>query len=527
MIFKACRTILILPLVIFLAACNGSKKSESNNEVVYHVFLRSFYDANGDGHGDLKGLQEKLNYLEDLGITSILLTPINSSLYYHNYFSDDFKKIDPEFGDLQSFTDLAKDIHERGMKLYMDMETQYITEDHIWWKDSYGNPSSQYSDFIIYNGKGNTDPESIIFNLTELPGFDSTKRKVATVNLNSKKVLEYNYELFKYWMDPNGNGNFDDGVDGFRLDHAMDDLDYKGKLKNLYANFWRPLIERLKKVNPKLMIVAEQANWGDFGKEYFDKAGVDRVFAFRLQRPILTFDKKMIEKMMDSVFAITPQGKQQMVFIENHDMARSATVLKKDNVKEKIAAAVMLTIGGIPSIYYGQELGMPGVGGLGKWGMTDANDIPQREAFEWYADDSTKGMALWYKNTGPWWDSTNLKPNDGISLQEEKGDSSSLYNFYRTILQLRKIHPALVEGDFLPVPNDSEHLLTFLRTSKDEQLLIAINLSPEYHTVNIDINKVNIKELSVWSIFPTGKNDKTFSPKMNFDGYSFYIWKVK
>jgi len=112
----------------------------------------------------------------------------------------------------------------------MDMETQYVTEDQLWWKDSYGNPRSKYSDYILYNDTANRKPESIIFGLNELPGYDGTKRKVATANLNSKDFQEYNFELFKYFVDPNKDGKFDDGVDGFRLDHMMDDLDFKGRL---------------------------------------------------------------------------------------------------------------------------------------------------------------------------------------------------------------------------------------------------------------------------------------------------------
>ena len=196
----------IFLFLLFSSSCfsqSDERKAATGteNEVIYHIFLRSFYDSDGDGNGDLKGLQSKLDYLQDLGITSILLTPLYSSLYYHNYFSDDFEKIDPEFGTLQDYLSLVKGIHKRNMKIYLDMETQYVTEDHIWWKDSYGNPGSKYSDYILYNDSAHTKPEPIIFNLAELPAYDGTIRKVATVNLHSKNVLDYNYNLFKYFVD--------------------------------------------------------------------------------------------------------------------------------------------------------------------------------------------------------------------------------------------------------------------------------------------------------------------------------------
>ena len=501
-------------------AATGTK-----NEVIYHIFLRSFYDSDGDGNGDLKGLQSKLDYLQDLGINSILLTPLYSSLYYHNYFSDDFEKIDPEFGTLQDYLSLVKDVHKRNMKIYLDMETQYVTEDHVWWKDSYGNPGSKYSDYILYNDSAHTKPEPIIFNLTELPGYDGTIRKVATVNLHSKNVLDYNYNLFKYFVDPNHDKKFDDGVDGFRLDHAMDDLDWKGRLPDLFENFWKPLLTKLKAVNPKLRIVAEQANWMDWGKDYFEKANVDRVFAFRIQKAFTTFDKKQLEQQIDSTFSQTSAGHQQVVFIENHDLDRFASLVKKDPAKEKVGAAFNLLTGGIPSIYYGQELGMYGVGGYGKFGMTDANDIPRREAFEWYQTDEGKGMAIWYKNPGRlWWDSTNLKPNDGISLEEEKNDPNSLYQFYKKLLRLRQSNPALYAGNYQTISNNNETVFSFLRAAKDQRLLIVINLSSKPQQTNIDDK----------GILPTNKlssllvNNKTQSvgKRISLIPYEVQIWKI-
>lgn len=523
MIRKACLTVLILSAITFFSACTQkeSPKETSNpsNEVIYHVFLRSFYDSDGDGHGDLKGLQEKLDYLQDIGVTAILVPPINASEFYHNYFSGDFETIDPEFGNDAALSDLLKEMHRRGMKFYLDMETQYITEDHPWWKDSYGNPSSKYSDYLIYNGKGNTEPETIIFDLKVMPGYNGVNRKVTTVNLLNKDVLEYNYNLFKRWMDLNGDGKFDDGVDGFRLDHAMDDLDWKGKLTGLHEKFWKPLISRLKQINPQLMIIAEQAYWGDYGKDYYEKAGVDRVFGFKLMASFMSFDKAKIDLIMDSTFSVVPAGKSVVVFLENHDMQRFASGPGKDPGKARVGAALNFLVGGIPAIYYGQELGMPGM--KANFGMNDANDIPLREAFEWYKSDSGKGMAIWYKNSGPWWDSTNLKPNDGISVEEEKEEPGSLFNFYRDILQLRKSHVALSDGKYQSLNNNNSKVFSFTRTAPSEKLLIVLNLSGEEQKVTID--NANMKTSS---LYPKGKNEKEFAAELTLSPYAVYVWKI-
>ncbi len=520
--------IFLLTIIFFPGfSQNSSKTNSQRGEIIYHLFQRSFYDSNGDLHGDLNGIRQKLNYLQELGVTSILLLPLYESVYYHNYFAGDFEKIDPEFGTMQDYLNLVKEIHRRDMKICMDMETQYVTEDQLWWKDSYGNPKSKYTDYILYNDSANTKPESIIFGLTELPGYDGTKRKVATANLYSKNFQEYNFELFKYFVDPNNDGKFDDGVDGFRLDHMMDDLDFKGKLTSLFTKFWTPLQTKLKQINPKLSIVAEQAVWASYGFEYFEKGNVDRVFAFRLQEAIASFDKDKIAAAADTVLNMTPKNKQQVVFIENHDMQRFASLVNKNLAKGKIGATLNLLIGGVPSIYYGQELGMFGKGGYGKFGNSDANDIPMREAFEWYKTDAGKGMATWYKNTGPWWDSTSLKPNDGISLEEERKDSSSLFNFYKRIIHLRQSNSALANGNYQTLINDNNKVFSFLRMEKDT-VCVVVNLSDQLQQTVIDLSKNNrtVKNLvQLW-----GKEKGKISGNslsVSLPAYSVDIWQIK
>ena len=447
------------------------------NEVIYHVVQRSFFDGNGDGHGDFKGLQSKLDYLQELGITSILTLPIFESVYYHNYFSSNFEKIDPKFGTLDDWCRLIEDLHRRNMKIYLDLEFQYVTEDHIWYKDSYGKPKSPYDALMVYNKEGNLEPEPIIFNLTELMGYDSSKRRITTINLKAPEALTYFTKLLSFWADPNGDGNLEDGVDGYRLDHMMDELDDKPKFNNLFTEFWKPLISNTKIKYPSLIFIAEQANWANYGEDYFARGGVDRVFAFNLRNAIAGFEKKKILAVADTMFSRTPPGKQQVVFLENHDMIRFASAVQGNPGKARAAAALQLLLGGIPSIYYGQELGMRGEGGFGKFGVSDGNDIPYREAYEWYAADSGKGMALWYKNTGPWWTQTNLKPGDGISVEEQDKDQNSLLNTYRNLLALRKKHPVLAGGRYLSCTNNHPQVISFLRQTGPNTYLVLVNLS--------------------------------------------------
>ena len=477
-------------------AIHPMAQSAGKEEIIYHIFQRSFYDSNGDLQGDLNGIRQKLDYLQQLGVTAILLTPLYTSPYYHNYFADDFKKIDPKYGTFRDYISLVKELHRRGMKFYMDMETQYVTEHHVWWKDGINNPNSKYSDYILYEDKAHTKPSSIIFNLYGFAGYDSVYTKITTVNLESPKVLEYNYQLFKIWVDPNHDGKFDDGVDGFRLDHAMDNLDNKAQLTNLFVNFWNPLLDRLRKVNPKLKIVAEQANWGSLGLDYLTKGGVDRVFAFRLAFAIRSFKKDQIIAAADSTFLATPTGKQQVVFIENHDTPRFSYGVKGNAGKLKIGAALNLLLGGVPSIYYGQELGMSGTNA--SLGATDANDIPNRSAFEWYKSDQGKGMAYWYKAKGPWKDRFNNDvSNDGISLEEERNDPNSTWNFYRKMIGIRKANPVISKGAYKTLKNDSENVFSFMRYDAGRKVIVAVNLSdkPVETTISTEGKNTPVKVL--------------------------------
>ena len=466
----------LLFLLIHCVSFAQKNKSEIKGEVIYHLYQRSFYDSNGDRQGDLNGLKMKLPYLQDLGVTSILLLPLYDADCYHNYFANDFEKIDAEFGTMQDYISLVKEIHRLGMKIYIDMETQYVSEKHIWWKDAVGNLNSPYSDYILFDDAAHKIPSTMVFDLRQLNSFDGSFIKVTTVNLRNKAVLEYNKKLFGFFVDPNADGKFDDGVDGFRLDHAMDHLDGKPQLTNLFSEFWKPLLTHIKKMNPSINNIAEQAEWRDYGYAYLNNAGVDRVFGFGLQQAILSFNKQALINKADTILAQCPIDKDQIIFIENHDMDRYASIETNFN-KQKLAASLMLLIGGIPSIYYGQEIGMQGK--IGNWGNTDGNDIPRRAAFEWYKDLDGLGMATWYKNTGGWWDNSIMKANDGISVEEQINNSSSLFNHYKSMIQLKQSNPALAQGRYANLPNNNSQIFSFIRTYENQKVLVAVNLSNE------------------------------------------------
>src|SRR5512146_791614 len=163
----------------------------AEDEVVYQIFVRSFRDSNGDRVGDLRGIEQELGYLQNLGVTSLLLTPINPSPTYHNYFASSFDGVDSAYGNAKALHDLVEAVHARHMKIYLDEEFQYAVRDNPWLRESLGKPGSRYSHYILYDGPGNTRPEPIVYGITALPTYDGARIPVATVNLLDSAVVRY------------------------------------------------------------------------------------------------------------------------------------------------------------------------------------------------------------------------------------------------------------------------------------------------------------------------------------------------
>lgn len=487
----------------------------AQQEVMYHVVTRSFFDSNNDGIGDLKGVQQKLDYLQELGVTTLSLSPIYQSEFYHNLYAADLEKIDPKYGSFKEYRDLIQEVHRRKMKLYQEVDLQFISAKHSWFTDSFKNTKSAYSGYIYYTDLKNESP----YSLPEIITYNNTKEKAVALNLKNAKVAAYLNKALKYWADPNGDGSFYDGVDGFRIHNMTDKFD---KMGNLLKEFWNPLFANLKKINPKLQLLAQPANANSFGKELYIKAGADRVLATKLREAIISFDKAKINKAADSTFLHLEADRFPVVYIESEATNRFASAEGMNAGKARAGAALNFLMGGVPCIYYGQELGMKGEYLKGE---TDGNGIPVREAFEWYTADNGPGMALWYKETGPWWDNRNMKPNDGISLEEEQKDPNSLWNYYKELIRLKKLQPAVALGTYKEIPNENNMVVSFIRTYKDEKVFVMINLANTKQFARIEVDGMRLDKLKLLigtanSAFPKGGNGIELSP------YGVQVWRL-
>ena len=212
---------------------NGADEPGWQDEIIYHAVQRSFYDSNGDRHGDLTGFSSKLDYLKELSITAILFLPLYESDFYHNYFPTDYEKTDPEYGTMDDYFSFIRAVHEHGLKFIMDMETQYDQEGHTWFDETMKDSASPYADYIYTPSiepyrKGIENP----FRLT---GYDGYSGGIVMLNLNNPALRNYMKDFYAYWVDPDKDGDFVDGVDSFRIDHIMDNLDNMGVFTNLYT----------------------------------------------------------------------------------------------------------------------------------------------------------------------------------------------------------------------------------------------------------------------------------------------------
>ena len=486
-----------------------AKAPDWNHEIIYHVFQRSFYDSNGDRNGDINGVIQKLDYLKELGITTILFTPLYESDFYHNYFARDYEKIDPEYGTMDDYLSLIKAIHRNGMKFIMDMETQYAQNGNIWFDDSFKNPSSAYSGFIYYSDSLNRYPEQFFIpsgsDLVFSKAWPDQKLNIVYLNLNSQKVKDWTTKFYAHWVDPNSDGKFDDGVDGFRIDHMMDDLDNKGKFTQMFTDFWNPVFKSCKTINPKLFVVGEQSNWAEYGDDMIVKSGIDASFGFPIQFAIAgtpeffvrnsadsslkySLNANHIVKQVNQTLQKIPQGNYYISFLENHDTERFASVVKNDQRKIACGAILNLLLPGIPSIYYGQELGVTGQ--IGNWGF-DANHIPVREAFPWTPNPDHAGTAVFYKGTGSWWDQSYFRTGESekIALSVQQKDTTSIWNLYRRLIDFRKTNRAITEGNFNQIQTGSPDILAFSRETSDEKVIVMLNLSENTVTIKLPFVK--------------------------------------
>ncbi len=327
--------------LLALVLCSLSfATATAQSEVIYHISVATYADSNGDGQGDIKGILQKMIYLQKLGVNAISLSPVHQSDFANGNYTTDLEKIDPKFGSFKEYRDLLQGLHKLRMKLYQQVDLRYVSAKHLWYTDSSKNTKSAYSGYISYGDAKNDKAFTIM------------DGQAVAVNLRNAKVAAYYAKALKYWADPTADGNFNDGVDGFIFTGVKDKAEDPARPGSLLKEFYAPLFAGLKKVNPDLQIVAEPTA---STAAVLYKAGADRVMASPLREAILSFDKKKIKSAADSTFLKLPAGKIPVGYIESDDTPKAAGLPGMNEGKLRVSTALSFFMGGVPILNANQE----------------------------------------------------------------------------------------------------------------------------------------------------------------------------
>ncbi|MEP0804083.1 MAG: alpha-amylase [Chloroflexota bacterium] len=432
-----------------------------NDSVFYEIFVRSFYDSDGDGIGDFNGITAKLDYLEGLGIRGIWLMPINPSPSYHGYDVTDYYAVNPDYGTMDDFKRLLDEAHKRGIKIIIDFVMNHTSTRHPWFQQAL-KPDSPYHDWYVWS---ETDPG--------VPGPWGAKAwhratnglyyyaifwdQMPDLNYENPAVREEMKKITAFWLQ-------EVGVDGFRLD-AVRYLVEGDQLADSKANhaFLEEWGQYYRSLNPQAFSVGEA--WTDNGnvKKYTDTdRELDSAFNFDLSAAMLKLNEGNVSSLrfiLQTTLRDFPD-QDNANFITNHDMPRVMNQMGADKEQRaKLAAGILLTAPGIPFIYYGEEIGMSG---------TKPDELI-RTPMQWDASPNAG-----FTSGRPWQRVNADFPFVNVAAQQ--GADGSLLEHYRTLIQLRNAHPALRVGKTYVAESTSNKILAYLRASGNETLLVLIHI---------------------------------------------------
>ncbi len=434
-----------------------------NDSVFYEVFVRSFYDSNSDGIGDIDGLIAKLDYLNDgdpntttdLGVTGIWLMPIMASPSYHGYDVTDYNTVNPQYGANDDFKRLIAEAHKRGIRVIIDLVLNHTSSQHPWFLESQ-NPQSAKRGWYVWS---ETQPAGQGWHPGKNGGFYYGYFGDGMPDLNYKNpaVTAAIDEIVRFWLT-------DMQVDGFRLD-AIKYLYEDGKrIEHLPATHaWLREFNQFYKgvtpgVAPQAFTVGEVWSDTDTSAKYVGNE-LDTVFDFTLAdaiiRSALSGKQVDVERAQQNVIRAYPPG-QFATFLSNHDQNRTRTRLLDDE-QAKTAASLQLTFPGTPFIYYGEEIGMEG----------KKPDENIRRPMQWTAEGG-------FTTGKPWHDYFPDIQTRNVAAQE--ADPNSILNHYRALLRLRNEHEALRVGDWQAIDTGSPAVYAALRWTARERILVLINL---------------------------------------------------
>lgn len=440
----------------------------------YEIFVRSFADSDGDGNGDLQGVIDHLDYLNDgtpgvgndLGVTCIWLMPIMQSPSYHGYDVTDYDTVEEDYGTNQDFLALMDEAHARNIRVIIDLPVNHSSAEHPWFVDASTNPDSGYRDWYIFedDDPGYIGPWSQQVWHRGPAGdefyygiFDASMPDLDYINPDVNAEME---RIAGFWLTGMG-------VDGFRLDavkHMIEDGDAQENTPQSIA-WLEQFAAFIESVKPGAYTVGEVNGAGTDGLLPYYPDTLSQYFQFELAQTVVNASNfgsaRQLYPILNGAAARLPDQRWG-TFLTNHDQKRIGSQLGGDPEKLRVAGMMLLSLPGTPFIYYGEEIGMPG----------DKPDPQIRTPMQWSSEPNggfTTGTP--YEALQPGWEELN------VAAQED--DPESLLATYRAWSQLREMHPALQTGKYLPIEGENRNVLAFVRQTSEQTLIVFINPGSE------------------------------------------------
>lgn len=459
---------------------------DDNNRNWYEIFVYSFYDSDNDGIGDLNGVTQKLDYIQEMGFNGIWLMPIHPSPTYHKYDVKDYYAIDEQYGTLEDFDNLVAEAHKRGINVIIDLVINHTSSEHPYFKEACdyirknGEPGGEYGEYYNFlTGQQNNSAYSSVTgtNYYYEANFWSG---MPDLNLDSEKVRAEIVDVMDYWLTEHN-------VDGFRLDAVTSY--YKGYVdKNVEFLSW--LNTEAKNIKSDCYIVGEAWENNDYLINRYYESGVDSFFLFtgaqadgQIASLVKQQSGKKIGEWMMTLQSTYTNG-ILAPFLGNHDTMRPGSFMPGiDNVK--MAAGVLSMMNGSTFVYYGEEIGMISKGG-------NSSDPAKRIAMKWQAKTIYEGCCYLPPENTKVDSSSYYYP----SVEEQLEDPDSILNYYKTAMQLRNRFPSIARGEIENLHDGTNNYLTILRkTYKDESIIIVMNLDSFGQTVTLNRETLGASEI--------------------------------
>jgi len=440
--------------------------------VCYEVFVRSFFDSNGDGVGDLNGLISRLDYINDghpasgadLGASCIWLMPVAASPSYHGYDVSDYYRVEPAYGTNDDFKRLMVEAHRRGIHVLVDMVLNHSSREHPYFLAALRDSASPYRAWYrfapIVPGRGPWGAEA--WRRSPLRNeyyYGPFSVDMPDLDYHTPSVREEAKRIATFWLR-------EMGVDGFRLDaipYMVEDGACLTGCAGTHA-FLAEYAAHIATINPEAYTVGEA--WGNIAAvlPYYPDQ-LTSSFAFELSDTLLSVvNSGVAAGLLGGYLRLqdTLPSYRWSPFLSNHDGKRTMTALGGNLDKAKLAATLLLTLPGLPFVYYGEELGMTG----------DKPDPRLRTPMQWSA-----GPGVGFTTGTPWETPQDDVPTVNVALQDP--DPGSLLNLYRRLMHLRQATEALATGRLIPLSTASPQVTAYLRRAGNQAMLVVANLGGE------------------------------------------------